>query len=216
MKSSEIRSSILLTIFGMAIFTLILFFFYCLPLIKEGITNKSKLEMKKQEYSLQKERIDKVLAGLKDYEKSIADQELISMILPAKEEIPQLINQIMESARLNNLLYQDIVFSSLGNISSEQGVFFDNSVKPQDADNESGKLIRDYSALKIGMDIKGKYGDIKNWLKFVESNMRLMDVSDIDLTIEQAGTPFAPRSAINDSNPSLSAKVSINVYYQPR
>ncbi len=225
MKPSEKRSLIFLIIIVMVIFIITVFFVALLPLVRQSLSLSEVLKQKQQEFNIQNQNLEKAMSFLSEYRQATADKELVALILPPKEEIPQIIHQIIESTKINSLAYQGINFSAGGFINIAT-----SSAQKSAQEQSARELTKSYGYVAVSIDVSGTYGNIKQWLKFIESNMRLMDITEISISLAQDGsTPLASsgsgqtgspqggkKEGMDASDPLLSAKISLNVYYQPR
>jgi len=209
MKPSEKRSLIFLVMIGIIALGAVFFFVSLSPLIQRSLFLNETLNKEKEEFNLQNAKIKEAMAFLDEYRKDVEGRKTISLILPTKEEIPQVINQLAEAAGFNSLFLRNIHFFSKGIVGGE--------IIQSEKATTTELLIKNFNPIEMGIEVSGKYQNIKNWIKFIESNMRLMDISIIsftpDLTREAVG---GDKKGGDYSNPDLSAKIRLNIYYQPK
>lgn len=117
----------------------------------------------------QGEAINAVNRLLSEYQSLAQIQENISMVLPNKEGVPSVINQLQGLARINNL-----------NIDS-----LSLQYPPLKASADS--LIKPLGTLRVTVRLNGDYKNLRPFLEDIETNIRLMDV--YSLGIEGGGVP---------------------------
>ncbi len=94
----------------------------------------------------------------KEYQKRISDIAKLSAIVPSKKSVAE-------------------VLSSLNDMSTRNGVGLVNSSITGQKSNDN---INPYELLALDMNLNGSYIALTNFLKALESNLRLVDISSID------------------------------------
>jgi len=139
--------------------------------------------------------------------------ERLLSVLPKEEELPSLLIQLEALATSNGLIMESVDFSEITQTSEVtppqpspelQNVF----PKSQEASGESVSLnpqeiqSAPYKILAVRLKLNGGYGAFKNYLQAVEKNLRLMDVTSLDLN-SSSGTAQ-----------NFAFSVNLQVYYQ--
>lgn len=114
-------------------------------------------------------------------------QEAISLVFPLTENMPQALSQIETIAQTNGLNVQSITFSY-------------QPLKPSAAKTEIAKGI---GTLRFRLKLLGSYEAIKEFVKTIETNVRLIDVAELKLN----------RSGQPGQNLYL-AEITADCYYQ--
>ncbi len=118
--------------------------------------------------------------------KSVADlRGVLSVILPEKEEVASIINQFQGIASSNGILMNSLSIRPL-------------AIQP----TELEKSVRPVGALRVSMDLMGDYESLKEYLKALETNFRIMDVQSIQ--VENAGFTPGP----------YEYQIEVDVYHQ--
>ena len=117
---------------------------------------------------------------------SIADlRSGLSVTLPGEEETASIVNQLQGIASTNNMLMNSLSLRPL-------------AIKPTGFE----EIVRPVGALRVSMNLIGDYESVKNYLKAVETNVRIMDVQSFQ--IENAGLTTGP----------YEYQIEVDIYYQ--
>lgn len=111
-------------------------------------------------------------------------QDTLSHALPVNEDVPSIINQLQGIAKIRG-----VVIDSL-----------DLKLLPVSA-VEQGDVIRPIGKIEIGLTVIGPYDGIKQYLDGLETNVRIMDVKELEVS---GGT----------EGDILKTKIIISAYYQ--
>ena len=133
--------------------------------------------------------------------------ESILSVLPKQEELSVLLIQLEGLATGNGLIMESVDFSK---IEQEFGV---EQIPPtselEDGVSGQGDLastqqtqVQPYKILLVSMKLNGGYGAFKNYLRAVEKNKRIMDVTSLSL------------STSSGIAQNFSFSVNLRVYYQ--
>ncbi len=106
----------------------------------------------------------------KEYQKRISDIAKLSAIVPSKKSVAE-------------------VLSALNDMTTRNGVGLVNSSITGQKSNDN---INPYDLLALDMNLNGSYIALTNFLKALESNLRLVDISSID-----AATGSGKSAALN-------------------
>ncbi len=117
----------------------------------------------------QSEAINVVQRLLSEYQSLAQIQENISTILPNKEEVPSVINQLQGLATVNNLNIESL------------------SLQYPPLTTSADPLIKSLGTLRVTIRLNGDYKNLSPFLGDLETNIRLMDV--YSLGIEGGGVP---------------------------
>lgn len=160
MKASTKR---LLALTGSATLILLALIVYVVLLKPEYVRIqelRGELRSGKDLYSAQSEAIDYANSL---YGKNQADIDQIrndlSLALPDKQEVAGVVYQIQAISALNNIAIDSI---NLENLPIQQ--------------RSKSSLIKNYGILRVSIKLIGAYESFKELLRFLENNIRLMDV----------------------------------------
>lgn len=112
-------------------------------------------------------------------------QATLSLTLPLSEEVPQVFNQLQGLAGASDLKIDSMSFQYLP------------------IDYSRGSLFRPVGTLRIAMRFAGTYERFKEFLKAVETNVRILDVSFVSIEGGAIG-----------KNPLLNYNLIVDTYYQ--
>lgn len=181
------------------IFILILAFiavivFFDLPGVQKTLNLREQLKEGEEELSEKQVLLAKIEKLLKDYEESQEDLKKVSYILPSGQDIANLIVQLEALAFEGGLVLDAIEFSPV----EKQEVSRDAQMSsPEEV------VVRKYQTLKVNLKLIGDYSAFKTFLGLVEENIRLMDITSIDFSI-QAG----------EESQLFNLNLNLNTYYQ--
>lgn len=102
----------------------------------------------------------------------------LSSALPTKEDVPAVVNQIQALSRVSSLALQSVTFKYV-------------ALKP------SGKpgaftLVKPIGTLSITLQLAGSYENLKSFLRALETNIRVMDVSSLKIDSVRKGEAVVP------------------------
>jgi len=121
---------------------------------------RGELRSTKELYTTQAEAVD---YANNLYSKNQTDinqiQNDLTMALPDKQEVASVVYQIQAISALNNMVIDSINLENL-------------PVQPRAANS----LIKNYGVLRVSLKLVGAYESFKELLKFLENNIRIMDV----------------------------------------
>lgn len=149
---------------------------------------RAEVAAKQQTLDEQRTIVEKVSALLTRYQSIPKLGEVISVALPADEDVASAFQQIYAIAAASGI--------SIQQFSANTGL----SLGTNDPDNVA---VRAVGTAQLNLYLVGSYENFKAFLETLERNMRIMDV--VNLRIQSAG-----RSAPN----SLLFNLTINTYYQ--
>lgn len=140
---------------------------------------RASLSAKSVLFEEQKGIISNVKTLLSQYESAAQLQETVSLAMPLDEGVAQLFQQLFSISQLSGLTIQSFNLKTL-------------ALKP----NNLGTL-------QVDLRLTGSYGALKTFLKFTETNIRIMDLSN--LRIQPAG---------KSEQDLYRYDLTINTYYQ--
>jgi Tfp pilus assembly protein PilO len=113
-------------------------------------------------------------------------QQQVSLALPIGQNVPQAINQVIGIASANNLTVQSMGLQQL-------------AIKPATA-----PLVRGVGTLRMNARVAGNYQNFKSFLKNLETNITLLDITSLKIEVqkEKTGALF------------LAYTMAIDTYYQ--
>ena len=165
------------------------------------------------------------LAGLEKKYAGMADEaDKVSQALPAKQDIPGLLIQLEELSSQNGLILQGVGFSAAEVKKSKAPVVTDESAGAAVAPASGAQGIQSQmgqgstpgnlgagtpSAVKIltvDLSLSGAYSSLASFVKSVENNLRIMDITAINFSGQKGET-----SAVSANQ---DFKISLNTYFR--
>ena len=187
---------------------LVMAFLLVWPAFEDTVSQKKDLTVIIGQAEELKTYIEKVKNLEEQYNLNPEDYAEILAILPKEQEISELLKQLESLAMVNKLKMSSIDFkeavqkarpetksSNIVNLSPKLDA---NSAGVQSPTSQPQEA---YKTMQVSLRLEGFYADFKNYLKAIEGNGRLMDVTFLNLLIVQTDSPS-------------SFSVSLYVYYQ--
>jgi len=133
----------------------------------------------------------------KKYNGMASEADKVAEAVPAEQDISGLLVQVEELASRNGLILQDVNFSVVEAKKNQSPAAIAAAAK---AATPPGIKI-----LTVSLSLNGTYPSLKNFVKSIENNLRIMDILTIDFSLQKAE---AGALANQDF------KISLNTYYR--
>lgn len=183
------RRNLIIIILLLAFVAVVVFLDY--PLYKEVKSFRKGLEIKQEELRGVEELLVKIKELKAIYEENKDEAKRAFYAIPSGEDLPNLIVQLEALASINGLILEKVDF---GQPAAE-------GVKWGPGGEEKEIVVKEYKTMNVTLEVTGTYESLKSFLKSVEENIRLMDITSINFSASAEGGAF-------------SFGVSMNVYYQ--
>jgi Tfp pilus assembly protein PilO len=151
---------------------------------------RGQLVAKQDFFNQQKQILDNIRDVLTKYQGVAALQDTVSLALPNEQQIPALFAQTSAIARATGI--------TLNSMSLTARPPRDN--QPTLGSAQEFPVIR-IGTIKVDLNLSGSYEAFKNFMRTIETNIRIMDVEQFDIA------PSKTREADQFS-------VTLNTYYQ--
>lgn len=162
--------------------------FLDVPKVQEILELRKNIEKQKQVFEDKQLLLAKIQRLIKLYDENEQNVKKVDYILPEGEEISNLIVQFEALAFEGGMIMQGIEF--LGK---------DTKNKKSTTSTE----VQKYKSLEISIDLVGSYSSLKSFLDAAERNIRLIDISSINIT-----------PSGEDAQEFFNFSVILKVYYQ--
>ena len=150
---------------------------------------RGDLASKQDTYESQK-KITKAVTDLLDKHESVSGlRDVISRVIPNTEDYATLVNQLSSLARMSGILLESIQLHN-------------TPVKSSAASTPGTTPLPTLKLLQVNLRLVGPYESFKSFLDKVETNIRVMDPTNIVVTPSGSGSTYA-------------YDVVVNTYYQP-
>ena len=163
-------------------------FSYDYSSFQEIIKSWQERKILENEYQVEKEKLKKIQEIFEAYHSYLPTQEKISLLLPEKIENGELVYQLEGLADFSNV---ELIKASFNEIKTEKkGAAYLKKEK---------KLIKDLGIISVNLEVEGDYPSLKEFLRKIETNIRVMDVKRMELYKAGKG---------------LAANLTLYLYYQ--
>jgi len=203
MKESEKRTISIIIILALFIGAAIVFFTMTWPMFDQVLKDNKNLALAKAEYQKQAEAV-RLAKTIVDQYKNLTDvNQMISLTMPRSEELYNAIVQLNKISEDSGLSIQSIALQKISSATTA-------SSKTSSASSQS--LLKSPQQVALTLSLNGTYESFKTWLEAVETNIRLMDITNISFSgVKTTPTERGSGAGFNFFNFS----VALNLYYQP-
>ncbi|MDD5589733.1 MAG: hypothetical protein PHQ47_00990 [Candidatus Portnoybacteria bacterium] len=188
------------------------FFFLLMPAWNSITEAREEFALKSQDLAENKEIIKKMEELNVIYESNLDEFEKLESIVPHGPDLPSLLLQVENLAISNNLFLGSISISEVQEqklisppMMEEDDSLLGGAVSEEAVESRKNTSKNDYKLLQLSLRLSGSYEAIKQYLRALENNIRLMDVASLELSGGDGKETTAGEFGLN---------VSINVYYQ--
>lgn len=186
MKDSTKRFYSLLLSFAMALSSLVIYVTMISPSFADIQTLRGERQAKQVRYDDYKKAIELTTTMITRSQGLTVLSDSFNQSIPQTEEVPSMLNQVYGLAKLNNILVGSIDFQIVPTVESK-----------------TTALVTPLGKVRATVKGIGSYSDTKNFIKALETNVRIMDISSA--TIAEG----------NKKSPVLASTIVIDAYYQP-
>jgi len=195
MKETIKRNISLALIILFFISAFIVFFNYTWPSLFKVLDVNNELNAVKKEYAKQSQSLEMAKQIINQYKNLANVSQMLSLTLPKSEEIYNVITQLNKISQNSGLLLQNISIQPSSQTSSTTST------------NKIESLMSKPQIVTITLNLVGTYESFKTWLEAIETNIRLMDITNINFS----GMINQEKS----TNPNIfNYSVTLNFYYQ--
>ena len=128
------------------------------PEFEQVMENRGEFYSKKKVFEDQQEAVGKVEQLIQETKSFNQLKQTVSLAVPLEKQIPDILNQLNAISRTSNVS----IISFKSNLQAfEEG---------------SSQLARRLGIIRIELAVSGDYGNLKNFLRFLESNVRVFNV----------------------------------------
>lgn len=171
---------------GLLIGAVVVYSNFVVPIYSDIQILKDKRLANENLLSDQKDAINAVNKLLGQYQSLTDIQNSIAMVLPSREDVPSVVQQIQGIAGLNSMAITGLSLQ-----------YPPIKAVPKDS------LVKPVSIVRITVKFTGDYRNLKAYLEGLETNIRLMDVNSLSID----GGGIAGKTVLNYS-------LILDAYYQ--
>ena len=203
MKESEKRTISIIIILALFIGAAIVFFTMTWPMFDQVLKDNRNLALAKAEYQRQVEAVRLAKTIVEQYKNLTDVNQMISLTMPRSEELYNAIVQLNKISEDSGLSIQSIALQKISSATTA-------SSKTSSASSQS--LLKSPQQVALTLSLNGTYESFKTWLEAVETNIRLMDITNISFS----GVKATPTERGGDAGFNFfNFSVALNLYYQP-
>lgn len=196
MKESTKRNLSLILIIVFFIVAFVVFFNYTWPALLRVLDANDKLKVVKQNYAKQLQSLQMAKQIIDQYKNLTNVNQTISLTLPKSEEIYNVITQLNKISQNSGLLLQSISLQRSAPTSQTTST------------TKTESLLNKPQTITLTLNLVGTYEAFKTWLEAIETNIRLMDITNINFS----GVLSSEKSTTSNI---FNYRVTLNTYYQP-
>jgi|YelNatPaOPRAMG01_1025707.scaffolds.fasta_scaffold07553_7 hypothetical protein len=196
MKESTKRNLSLILIIVFFIVAFVVFFNYTWPALLKVLDANDKLKVVKQNYAKQLQSLQMAKQIIDQYKNLTNVNQTISLTLPKSEEIYNVITQLNKISQNSGLLLQSISLQRSAPTSQTTST------------TKTESLLNKPQTITLTLNLVGTYEAFKTWLEAIETNIRLMDITNINFS----GVLSSEKSTTTNI---FNYRVTLNTYYQP-
>ena len=167
---------IILSLAGLAVIL-----FLDVPGVQSVLQLRTDIETQKQALIDKQDLFTRISKLSEAYKENKDNIDKMEMILPAKEDVPNLLVQVESLVFEQGLILNKLELSAP---TQESG---GKAITPEEIMAQKNSTTKGYKVLNINLGFTGDYSALKNFLKAVEENIRLIDVEVISIAPESEG-----------------------------
>jgi len=188
MRASTKRVLSILTAILLIIASLVVYTYLIQPAYSEIINLRAEVASRRELVNEQEVSVKQVQNLLSEYQGIAQVQQVVSLILPTGENLPQSLNQITGLADLNKLSTASLTVQRL-------------AIRP----SAKSSLVQGVGVLRFNFQLEGSYENFKSFLQNLETNINLMDLASLKV---------GPSSKAKLDKNSFDYTMSVDTYYQ--
>jgi len=202
MKESEKRTISIIIILALFIGAAIVFFTMTWPMFDQVLKDNRNLALAKAEYQRQVEAVRLAKTIVEQYKNLTDVNQMISLTMPRSEELYNAIVQLNKISEDSGLSIQSIALQKIASATTAPS---------KTSSTSSQSLLKSPQQLALTLSLNGTYESFKTWLEAVETNIRLMDITNISFS----GVKATPTEIGGDAGFNFfKFSVALNLYYQ--
>lgn len=170
--------------------------FLDVPKVQEILDLRREVETQQEKLSQKQLLLAKAEELRKKYEENEENLKKVNYILPSGEDVPNLIVQFEALA-----LEAGVALEGIKIYQVEEEV--QSRAAAARAAQETAQ--KDYQTLSANLTLKGSYSSFKNLIELIERNIRLIDITAINISVE---------SIEETETPIFNFDIDLKTYYQ--
>ncbi len=127
--------------------------------------------------------------------------------LPNKAEIPNVLVQLEALASENGMIFESSNFSKIQQSAQNKTTSENNAASSLETADQQN-IIEQTRSVSIDINLTGSYENFKNYLRSLENNIRIMDITSINFS---SSSGSSEEEEVSDN---FSYSIRLKVYYQ--
>jgi Tfp pilus assembly protein PilO len=167
-----------------------------------------------QEIEVKEDTLEKKQRLVADIEKLVNQYEDIKgrvnkvfYALPNEAEIPNVLVQLESLASENGMIFESLKFSKVRQ-SVQNKTASESSAASSSEVADQQNVVEQIKSVSIDINLTGSYENFKDYLKSLENNIRIMDITSISFS---SSSGSSEEGEVSDN---FSYSVQLKVYYQ--
>lgn len=180
-------------------------FWFGLRSVWNGVFDlRGQIAAKKIAMQSAQENLKKLNSSSKILESNKNNVEKLEQAVPSDVLMPEIINMLESLASQNGLALKDI------NITLPQEEARRVKQVKVEGEEVAAAAVSPIKIIKLDIQASGTYSAFKNWLKTVETSLRILDVSNISFRLVEKKSSSG--EVIQTINPLINFSVSLDTY----
>lgn len=201
MNNKILISLISLIAFLGIVFFLIIPLCFSVNVLKTDLSGLEQEQIETEKFLTRSQQLEQNYLELEE------EAQKVFLSLPEGKDIPYLLIQFENLVEENGLLLGGIRFDKTAEEEKQSGSRIVQPLSQKDIQNKN--LPAGVLSLSVNVETSGSYGAFKNYLNSLESNIRSMDVEQINLKSQDGG-----KNSLFDNFGIFQFILKINTYYQ--
>jgi len=153
---------------------------------------QAQIKEAKEELEIQKNKLANIQKVFERIHSQRERLKRLSLSLPSQVNYNQVLGEIVGISEMTG---SEITSASF----QEEKVVFEKEKKTE----EKESILKPYSVISLGLSGKGRYQGLKDFVRFLENDIRLMDIEELRISKKESGV-----------DPLLSFEMKIHFYQQ--
>lgn len=205
MKNLSLREKILLAVM---VFCFIFYGYYIyliLPVQKKIDTKRNMVSNYETiKSSINSQKIQKAKLS-KELEAQKSKYSNVSSMLPEIERYPEIAYKLKSFSDSSGTVLSSVNFGTGADFAAQKNSNESNKNTAQNTSKDSEKLMM----VPVTLNVQGEYQGIKKFISNIESDSRISEISNVNLTMQNSGQ----NGAQNVSGTSINAQIVLSYYY---
>lgn len=183
---SSVSAALLLVV------AIVVFFNFIVPVYRDIKATRAEAASRSQALENQKRVVQEVRALVASYTEGARIQEIVSSALPLAPDTGDAILELGGIAQANNLVPRSFTVAGGAEAAAKSDI------------RKNAGIVKPVASMTIRMEATGGYEDFRNFMKNLETNIRVFDVREMTV-----------RPVLKSTQNLFSYNLTVVAYYQP-